>query len=215
MRRLGFLFGPAVVSLLALACFAQAAKADIAFSCLADSSNCHGNGYAVWLVNQTGNTYVLQYDILVTADYTGQPTDVVHAVALKDFAPSFTNFSLLKAPDGVNNWNLVSGELNAKGCAVHTDPALFRLCVEAKAPSYPGAALSQLGVLSWQFQFDSALGLNDTAHIKYLYEDVTGKKVGSLGSWDIPIQQVPEPASVLGLGTLLLLLGSRLKRKKS
>lgn len=216
MRRLGFLFGPVLASFLALAFVAQPARADIAYSC---GTGCNGNEYAVWLVSQSESTYVLQLDIKVTADYTGnQWTDVVNAVGLKNFtASSFTNFSLLDAPGGTDKWDLaLPGELNATGCREKEELDEFRFCAEADSTaSYTGASFSSGVVLSWRFQFDSLFGLNPTAHIKYLYNDSAGKKVGDLGSWDTPIQHVPEPASILGLGTFLFLIGSKLRRKRA
>ena len=59
----------------------------------------------------------MELDIEVLSTYTGNKwTDVVDAVALKDFnSGSYSNFSLVSAPDGVSNWNLSQNELNAKG----------------------------------------------------------------------------------------------------
>ena len=130
-------------------------------------------------------------------------SDVVEAVALKDFAPSLSNFSLISAPSGIANWVFSQNELNANGCSGGLGG--LRLCAEATDALYVGAPVTGAGqILSWVFQFDSPGALNSTSHIKYEYEDTSGKKIGSLGSWDISIQgpfgttitAVPEPASL-------------------
>ncbi len=208
------------------------ARADV-LTYVCGGSGCNGNLYAVWLVSHIGNTYVVEYDIDVTSGYTGSPTDLIKAVALKGLVSSDSNESLIAAPGGVSNWNFsADGELSAGGCSA-AKGGTMRLCVEAKPPSLGAALFSgglPVGVLAWRFQFDSpdpALDLNpnDTG-IKYLYVDTSGDKVGSLGSWgftaqctngcDPPPPGVPEPMSlVLLTGVILavLALAGRSTRK--
>jgi hypothetical protein len=195
--------------------FAGVARADLVnFSCPTD---CSGNLYAVGLVSHVGNTYVLEYDIEVLSTYTGNlASDVVNAVEIKDFVTSFSNAQLVAAPGGVANWDLVTNELNANGCAGGT--GTNRLCAEAKSP-YAGAPLPSTlpGILAWRIQFDSADSLNSDVHIKYLYNDSGGDKAKNtgLGSFDIPTQTpVPEPAGLLLFGAGLLGLAA-LVRKNS
>jgi hypothetical protein len=75
-------------------------------------------------------------------------------------------------------------------------------------------------ILSWVFQFDTTGSVGDTAHIKYLYVDEGGEKVGSLGSWDTDIQrngqEIPEPStlSLVG-GTVLALAFFTYRRRKT
>jgi hypothetical protein len=202
-----------------------AARADIlTYGCPTNTANCDGNLYAVSMVSHTGNTYVLKYDIEVTASYTGNLTDLINSVALKGFVGSDSNESLIAAPGGVGHWNFFGdGELSANGCSGPKN-GVTRLCAEAKSPSL-GAALfssgSPVGVLSWEFQFDStgALDLNpNDTDIKYLYVDASGNKVGDLGSWGFTTQctngcvsinaAVPEPRSLILL--ISVLLGVRL-----
>ena len=110
--------------------------------------------------------------------------------------------------------------VNANGCG-GGDTAT--LCAEAASP-YAGAAVSGADiVLSWVFQFDSTDALNDTAHLKYLYVDSDGDKVGSLGGWDIAIGGdgerplgTPEPstAALMVAGLCLIWIGSVRARQK-
>ncbi len=186
------------------------------FGCTQAASVCNGNLYAVTGTHIGGNTYQLELDVQVKSGYTGnQWTDVVGSVALKDFASSFSNFSLISAPNGVGSWALNQHELTADGCT-GGNGSQNEMCADEKGP-YAGAALTGAGqVLSWVFQFDTTTGLNATSHLKYQYEDSSDKKIGDLGSWDIAIQngtlRVPEPNSAgLVAVALLALLGSAVR----
>jgi hypothetical protein len=166
----------------------------------------NGNEYAVSLISHVGNTYQLEFDIRVLPGYTGNKwTDLVDSIALKDFIKSYSNASLVSAPGGTNNWFVSAGELSNSDGFSDDKKGTARLEAGAKE-RYDGAAFNASSgpvVLSWVFQFDSKDSLNETAHIKYLYEASNNKKVGSLGSWDIPIQTqvpVPEPGTLVLLG---------------
>ncbi len=72
--------------------------------------------------------------------------------------------------------------------------------------------------LTFVFQFDAAT-VYDTLHLKYQYIDTKGKKVGSLGSFDIDVecrdceQQAPEPGTLALLGLGMLGLGLSRRRR--
>ena len=203
------------------------------FGCTAGTVACNGNLYAV-SVSHVGNTYLLELDIELQAGYTGNHwTDVVETVAVKDFASAMSNISLVSAPDGVSNWVLSQGELNANGCNNNPPPGHTRLCAVATDSPYVGAPVTGPGeILSWVFQFDTTT-LGTTAHPKYEYEDSAGKKIGDLGSWDIAIQTcapneqhcggtlpahplgVPEPQSLALVALALLALAALRVRYKA
>ena len=185
-------------------------RANPIYSCDVTTAKCNGNTYALYVVSHVGDTWQLQFDIKVLSSYTGTHwTDLINAVEIKNFAPVFTNASLISAPDGKDNWVFdTTNELSANGCQNgNSDPA----CIQAKSP-YPGAAFQDGDILSWLIQFD-ATTLNDTATIKYRYVNSAGAKVGDLGSWEIGVQRVPEPATVALTGFGLLIVGYMRRRR--
>jgi hypothetical protein len=164
----------------------------------------NGNEYAVSVLSHIGNTYQIEFDIYIRDTYTGNRwMDTIRTVEIKDFVGSYTNASLVSAPDGPEQWRLSNNELTSKGATGGSN--LNRLVAEAAMP-YEGAEVTGPNeVLSWVLQFDSADVLNDTVHIKYLYWDQAKDKKAKgtdLGSWDIEVQResVSEPATLLLLG---------------
>jgi hypothetical protein len=200
--------------------FAVTAKADLIYSCNSPA-DCNGNTYAVSVVSHTGSTYVMEYDIKVAGiggptGYTGSATDVVEAIGIKSFLSgnNISGLTVLAAPGGAADWSIIFGELDTAGTCAAKSGGTPRICLEATG-GYAGAPLPTTfpGVLTWQFQFtdptDTANGNpNGVGDIKFLYENTSDKKVGSLGSFPIDLQTgtgaVPEPSSIILLGMVLL-----------
>lgn len=198
-------------ALLAVFALASPALASPIFSC-PSPADCNGNLYAVSAVNTTGNTWQLTVDIQVTNGYTGnQFTDLVDAISINGFASSYSNFSLLSDPGGT--WDYIPGGLDANGC---NGNGAFE-CVQADTLASAAPLGAAGNVLEWVFQFDTT-SLSDTTHLKYLYVDTNGTKIGSLGSFDIDTQTggggggtlggpTPEPITFALVGGALVALG--------
>ena len=207
--------------MLALASDVQAAP--ITFSCPA-GAECNGATYALALTNTTNlGGGLFEYEItfgINTTGYNGNSTDLVHAVSFKNVVSSFTNLALTSAPGGVGAWNVFDTGLNAKGCK---DDGELGACAEAISF---GAPVSPAGELFWVFTFRSTETPGPFGHIKFMYvEDELNhkgefKKVGSLGSFDVPLQNpppppdVPEPASMALFGMALAASAGRYYRAR-
>ena len=170
---------------------ASALYAGPVYSC-GGGSACDGNLYAVWVVSQTATSYVLDVGVQVTSGYTGSTIDSIKGLAvIPDNQKSFTSASLTGHPL-TGTWSYQTGGLNSSGCdgsgggyicaaATGTGSHLFSF------PMGGGAATPNL--LIWQFTIvGTPPSLGNTAHIKYTYVDLSGNKVGDLGSFDIAIQ---------------------------
>lgn len=182
-------------------------------SCPGDNI-CNGNDYAVTLDTIGGNAYEIRLDLFALESYTGNKwTDSVLAVQLKGFAEDISDVVLTSAPELPNDWewSLNGNELNANGCGGGSGGA-ERACSESEGQT--GAAFTQGDVLTWLFSFNAS-SINDTAHLKYLYVDESGNKVGDLGSFDMSITQVPAPGTLALWGAGLLALGAAARRRRS
>jgi hypothetical protein len=206
---------------------ASALYAGPVYSC-GGGSGCDGNLYAVWVVSQSANSYVLDVGIQVTNDYTGSKSDFIDGLAIiPDNSGSFTNATLTGKPAGV--WTLQPGGLNAGGCSGTGAPYI---CAGASGMgsnlfNFIAPNTYNPKTLVWQFTIQGTPpSLGDLAHIKYHYINNLGNNVGDLGSFDIAIQciggsgcdastTVPEPvtSALIGSGLVgLYFLRRRLPR---
>jgi hypothetical protein len=203
----------------AVAGFVLASAGDVqaapfTFSCPSGAS-CEGATYGLKLTDVTDlGGGLFEYEItfgVKTDGYDGDATDFLHAVSFKDVVSSFTDLALTSAPGGVGAWDLLDSGLAADGCKITGETAV---CAEAKSfgvPVSPGAEYF------WVFTFKSTDATpGPTGHIKFMYVDDEldkqgdFKKVGSLGSFDLPLQppdddtpDVPEPATMALFGMAL------------
>jgi PEP-CTERM motif len=187
-----------------------------AFSCPVDTDTCNGNLYQWDVTDNGGGSFTGTFSILVTSDYTGnQFTDVIAAVQLKNFADAFdfSTVNLTSAPGTVGDWLPASDmELSANGC----DGGVSGGVCFGWTGSGEGVGFTDGDILTWVFNFE-ADSVDGGAHVKYLYIDplnekctgpptnqtcvVVPKKIGSLGSFDIP---EPSTLTLMGLGLVLL-----------
>jgi hypothetical protein len=215
------------VSGLALFSAGAASAAPLTFSCTApDPAQCNGATYALALsgLEDLGDG-TFRYEVIFgidTAGYDGNATDYIRTVSFKDIVDDMSDLTLIDAPFGVANWMVLDAGLNAKGCKATNGEEAG--CAEAQATLNGGygAPVDPLGPATstqyfWTFSFLSTDGTpNATGHIKYQYVtsapvDSRGEytKIGSLGSFDTPLQ-VPEPSTLLLLsGGMLALIARR------
>ena len=203
--------------------------APFTFSC-PPGAECAGSTYGLKLTDATdlgGGVfqYEVTFGIKTTAAYTGNPTDFIHAVSFKDVVSSFTDLTLTSAPGGVGAWSAFDAGLSAAGpgCKAQGEHAA---CAEATGF---GQSVTP-GEYFWTFTFKSTDATpGPTGHIKFLYvsDTLTKKgeydKVGTLGSFDVPLQppdgpppphDVPEPATMALFGMALAASAGRYLRAR-
>lgn len=182
---------------------------------------CQGSIYTLtWTGANDGTSN--NYDITLTIDtsgYTGGGV-AIDSVAIK-VNNSESGGSLDAAPATSANWVVLDGGLNSGGC--DGSGSGFLCAQNTTDPAAVG------GILSWTFDYITT-GVPSTAalgsSIKVRYVDVlansadtkdTKHKVGDLVSEEITLQgggnPVPEPSSIMMLGSGLLVVGSVLRKK--
>ena len=179
---------------------------------------CQGATYTLQQSVESSSGGNTTFDITYTIDtstYTGGGA-FIDAVAVKvsSSVPSSTT-TLDSAPGGIAAWTVVDGGINAGGC--DGSGSGFEC-----ADTTPSLVAAVGGTLVWVFDITiptadlitSPLG----ASIKARYVDNNDAKVGALVSEDINLQTgggspppppVPEPASLMLLGSGLLALSSK------
>ena len=211
---------------LILACAGDVQAAPFTFSCPA-GADCEGSTYGLKLTDVTDlGGGVFEYEVtygIKTTGYTGDSTDFIHAVSFKDVVSTFTDLALTSAPGGLAGWELVDSGLAADGCKIQGELAA---CAEALSFGVP---VSPAGEFFWVFTFKSTDATpGPTGHIKFMYVDDEldkkgdFKKVGGLGSFDIPLQPpdddtpppVPEPATMALFGMALAASAGRYYRAR-
>ena len=179
-------------------------------------SVCLGASYTFNIVSYTGNQLKVDY-IIDGRTFTngtgfgniiGGKTDGIFALSL-NFSIPITAVSLLQAPGGINNWSPQTGGQNSGGC-------------NGQGAPYGCAQVTSLGLMPvvgsmetdpyvWEFLLTTngaALGSASAKADFYSYS--SGRFVNQIS---LSAPRIPEPRSLMLLGTGLLIVGTLLRRR--
>lgn len=180
--------------------------------------NCFGSTYTLTYTT-TSNPNIFDVNLAIDATgYTGTSTNLLNAVSLKIASKTseISSVSLLSAPATFSTTE--SGGLNANGCS-GSGGGFF-----CSGSSTNGLAVGGSGDVYnflWQVQLTSPSDLflgADEASVKALYVTMAGKQNGNTSApitLDPGGSPVPEPSSIVLLGTGLLGAAGVIRRKLS
>jgi hypothetical protein len=179
-------------------------------------SSCFGSAYTLTYSTVNANTF----DIFLTVDATQSTSgDFLKAVALKvTSGPDLSSVTWLAGPTGFPSYEL--GGTDSGGCKSNSHNGFFCDPYSGSGKGVPVGASGDIYNFEWQVVLASASDLltgtgANAASVKAVYVDGNGRFKAQT-SEDItlsPTPVVPEPPSLLLLGSGLLILAGAFKTK--